>query len=53
MLVEPGSTGALLVVFLSPSGKRNEQHVAMVRCRANLPRDFVSIHARHPDIEQH
>ena len=51
-MVEAGVARPLLIVILAPPGQRDEQQVAMRGRRSDVPRNFVSVHLGHADVEE-
>ena len=51
--VEPGLRRSIAVLLLSPPGHGNQLRSPARGAQAELPRRFVAIHSRHPEIEQH
>ena len=53
VVVEAGGTRALLVLYLAPAGDGDQHGLAVARVQSQPPRDFVAVHSRHADVEQH
>src|SRR5687767_9502146 len=51
VLIETGGLRGLFVLFLTPAGERNEYRIAAPRFEPHAPRDFVSAHAGHADVD--
>src|SRR5687768_6580360 len=52
MMVETRFTRPPFVVFLSPSGNRDENHVLAVRQPSDSTRELVAIELRQPDVQK-
>src|SRR5262245_40314107 len=52
MMIEPSRERAISISLLSPAGYRNQPQFFSTGYRADLTRDFVTVHSRQADIEQ-
>src|SRR6478672_7572931 len=53
VIVKAGVSSTLAIVFLPPTGDRDQERAHAPRLAAQPLRHFVTIHPRHADIEQY
>jgi hypothetical protein len=53
MRIEPGIERPLLVLRLAPACHGDDDDVLLARLPSNSPTRFVSVYARHADVQEH